>query len=271
MNIGFLGFGTIGQFICGSLQEHDKVGKFSFTGIYDPILSPDDKKLREWGIKYCEFYEDLLEEDLDLLIEAASQAAAKQYIPLALKRGINVLSMSVGAYLEVDLFKEISEICAQETSGSLFIPSGALPSVDVLKAASLKGISSIELFTTKPPQALSGAPGVIDWEDKIDSINSMTMIFSGSAEEAIHLFPKNINISSTLSLVGLGAKHTRVCIAVDPSLHQNIHEITLKGDFGELYSRIACNPSNNPKTSLIAPLSAVSLILQLGEKIKIGS
>jgi predicted dinucleotide-utilizing enzyme len=45
----------------------------------------------------------------------------------------------------------------------------------------------------------------------------------------------------------------------------------VEGYFGKLESTIECMPSENPKTSMIAALSAISLLKGFAGKIKIGS
>ena len=73
-------------------------------------------------------------------------------------------------------------------------------------------------------------------EKKIDlnSISETKTIYKGPAEEACKLFPKNVNVAAALSLAGVGPEKTQVQIAADPTIQKNIHEIDVKGEFGEL-------------------------------------
>jgi len=69
------------------------------------------------------------------------------------------------------------------------------------------------------------------------------VVYEGSVVEACKLFPANVNVAATLSIASLGPQKTRVRIVVDPGIHRNIHEITVKGDFGELSTQIHNVPS----------------------------
>ena len=85
-------------------------------------------------------------------------------------------------------------------------------------------------------------------------------------------FPKNINVSATLSLAGLGAKKTKVRIIACPHMLVNVHEVYVQGDFGSFYTRCENFPSEqNPKTSRLAILSAVATLERVLRNVKIGT
>ena len=98
------------------------------------------------------------------------------------------------------------------------------------------------------------------------------MVFDGPASDAVVGFPANLNVVAALSLAGLGPGRTRVVLVADPSGERNVHEVTARGAFGELRLRLENRPTpGNPKTSLLAPLSALALLRQLGEPVRVGS
>ena len=55
---------------------------------------------------------------------------------------------------------------------------------------------------------------------------------------AVRLFPKNINVSALLSISGLGSHETIVKIIADPNTTKNTHEITARGKFGQISTKI---------------------------------
>ena len=58
----------------------------------------------------------------------------------------------------------------------------------------------------------------------------------------------------------------------DPTIQRNIHEIRVKGKFGEFTVRTENMPSpNNPKTSHLAALSAVATLRKITENMLIGT
>ena len=100
--------------------------------------------------------------------------------------------------------------------------------------------------------------------------NEEKVLFEGKASEAVNKFPKNINVSSTLSLAS--GIDVDVKIIADPKIDKNTHEIHLKGSFGELITRTAnVRSPDNPKTSMLAAFSAACLLNKLSKTIQIGS
>lgn len=267
MTVSFLGYGAIGRLIHREFQD-DRNTPVRFWAFFDPYLrdAPSD----DAGLRRAATVAELLDSPSDLIVEAANQDAVMQYVPDIIRAGKSVVSMSVGAYLDPSFYQLIEAICRQPTSGRLYIPSGALPAVDMLKAASLRRIDSVELVTRKPFAALSGNPS---FEEKVRASmpGEPVTVFEGSALDAVRAFPKNVNISATLSLAGIGAENTRVTIIADPNIDKNTHTVKVAGAFGELTAEVKSNPSENPKTSLTAPLSAVSLIRRLTGGIQIGT
>jgi aspartate dehydrogenase len=267
MNLVFLGFGTIAGIIYAAIENGNLPG-IKATGVLDPALSNEKaEKLGESGVPVFKNLDEAVSSSPDLVVEAASQQAAKDHVPFILSRGIDVLSLSVGAYLDPKVMDRISK----EAEGSLYISSGALPCMDAVKAASLGTLNRVELTTRKRPRALLGAPGLDLLPLDIAALKEPYTVFQGNAADAVRLFPANVNIAATLSLAGVGGEKTRVKIIADPDLQVNIHELHLAGDFGTFAATIECLPSANPKTSMIAASSAISVLKNLKRKIKIGN
>lgn len=125
--------------------------------------------------------------------------------------------------------------------------------LDALKAASIVGIDELTLITVKNPVALG-----------LENTEKPITIFEGNAEEAVKRFPLNINIAATLALA-TGVK-PRVRIIADPNVKENMHTIYAKGSFGEITITMKNKRiEGNPRTSLIAALSAIQLLKQLLE------
>ena len=62
-----------------------------------------------------------------------------------------------------------------------------------------------------------------------------------------------------------------VKIIVDPKVNRNVHEITAKGDFGEFKTTTLNHPcAANPKTSMLAAISAIKLLKSFNETISVG-
>ena len=264
-NIAFLGFGTIARIIHKTLSDESET-LFNFIGVLDPNLPEETyARLQMLGFKGYHSLEELIAHSPDMVVEASNQEVARKNVPLILAAGIDVLSLSVGAYIDQSILETLTNIQREQKTGRLFLPSGALPGVDVIKAACVQGVESVELITRKPPKALIGAPGFDACNDDYHEV------FSGTAREAVKLFPANINIAATLSLAGLGQDKTRVTIIADPTVKMNVHQVLIRGEFGEFEATIRCKPSENPKTSMIAALSAIVALKNVVSPYQIGT
>jgi len=80
-----------------------------------------------------------------------------------------------------------------------------------------------------------------------------------------------VNVSAALSLAGIGVDKTRVRLIADPTISRNIHEIEVEGDFGVIRTVTENAPSDNPKTSRLAALSAIALLKELVGGLRIGT
>ncbi|MBI4708486.1 MAG: DUF108 domain-containing protein, partial [Candidatus Omnitrophica bacterium] len=153
----------------------------------------------------------------------------------------------------------------------IYLPSGAICGLDGVKSASLGRIDKVTLTTRKPPRSLEGAPYLVSKGINLSQIKQETLLFEGTAEEAIRGFPQNVNVCATLSIAGIGPEKTRVKIITSPFYTSNIHEVEAEGAFGRLTVRTENVPSpQNPKTSYLAALSAIATLKQILEPVKIG-
>ena len=92
-----------------------------------------------------------------------------------------------------------------------------------------------------------------------------------TARDAALNFPRNMNVSATLSLLGVGFDATRVRIICDPTVESNQHTVIVRGEFGELRAETRNLPSpRTPSTSYLAALSAVAAIKRIASNIWIG-
>lgn len=214
--------------------------------------------------------EELLH-SVDLVIESASQNAVRLFVPRALEAGCDVMILSVGALADEELRKNLFRL-AQQNNCKLYFPSGAVVGIDGINSASAAEISSVTLTTRKPPSGLAGAPYVVCKGIELEKIEKETLLFEGSASEAVKAFPANVNVAATISLAGIGFERTKVRVIADPALSRNVHEITVEGEFGKFFTRVENLPSpENPKTSYLAALSAISTLKKIMNPVKIGT
>ncbi len=178
-----------------------------------------------------------------VVVEAASQKAAVEYVPRIVATGVDLVVMSTGALLQVP------------PQGNRFhVPSGAIGGLDALSAAALAGIEEVTLTTRKSPRAL-----------EMFNCNA-EVVYEGDAEEAALRYPREMNVAATLALTVKPAR-VKVQVVSDPSVERNTHEITVKWRLGEMFLRFANEPHpENPRTSALAAWSAIKLLQTLLEK-----
>ena len=281
--IGIIGCGAIGQEIASRLDNgYIKNGKL--VAVFDINVNSLERFLSNLKNRqdirghsdFSEFIADL--DDVDIIIECASQNAVKLYLQQIFDLNKEIIVMSVGAFSDVKFLETMynkihtNRLDSSYKNSSIHIPSGAIAGIDAIKSAK-NLIHSVTLTTTKNPKSLQGAPFFEDSKIDLNTLTTATLLFEGPALEALKLFPFNVNVSAILSLAGIGFQKTLVKIIADPLLNINKHEILVKGDFGELEISVKNVPSStNPKTSFLAILSAIECLRGLCEQdIRLGT
>jgi aspartate dehydrogenase len=240
LKVGLIGCGAIGTVLAEAIER--KLVVCDELVVYDV----DDSKAQKlksnlnFPITIAKSMDELLSAKPKVVVEAASQQAAKEYVPKLVASGAEVVVMSTGALLglEVDL-------------GRVHVPSGAIGGLDALSGAALAGIEEVVLTSRKNPKAL-GKTNLVE-----------AVIYEGHAEEASKLFPREMNVAATLALTVKPVK-VQVRVVSDPAVIRNTHEIHVKWRFGEMSLRFANDPHpDNLHTSALAAWSAIKLLQSL--------
>ena len=196
---------------------------------------------------------------IDIVVEAASQDAVRDVSLSVLQNKKDLMIMSVGALLDESIYDILSDAC-KDFKKTIYLPSGAIAGLDGIKSIKDE-LESLSITTTKHPRSLKGAKFFETSDINLDEITSSTVIFEGTAKEAVSLFPANINVAALLSLSGIGSERTQVKIIADPNTDKNTHHIEAEGKFGKMTFTIENYPDeNNPKTSRLAILSAIETL-----------
>ncbi len=268
LKVGIIGCGTIGKELAMACQKKFSDG-VTVEAIADSDATKAKKLQKELKPRPQILSFDALIKRSDLIIEAASAHAAYEISKKALFQGKDIMVMSVGGILGKE--KELLNM-ARTHHCCLYLPSGGVVGIDGLKAARVGKIHRVTLTTRKPPQGFEDAPYVLKHGINLRNLKEEKVLFEGNAAAAVKGFPKNINVSATLSMAGIGPEKTRVKIIACPHMLVNVHEIYVVGDFGSFYTRTENFPSEqNPKTSRLAILSAVATLERILKNVKIGT
>ncbi len=270
MRVLIIGCGSIGNVLAKAAQAMPEIEEIYFT---DRSEQRARARAQEFSKGRLTGYDDesikRSMEEVDLVIEAASQDAAKKFTPMCLEKGRDIMVMSVGVFND-DVFRTACFGLAREKRARLYIPSGAVCGTDGLRSAQGR-IEEVHLITTKGPNGFQDVPYLIEKGVDVKKLTKPTVLFEGPAREAVRLFPKNVNVAATVSLMGLGFDRTRVTVVCDPRSTVNSHALMAKGAFGELKAEIQNVPSpENPATSYLAALSAVSALKSIATNVWVG-
>ena len=94
--------------------------------------------------------------------------------------GKDLMVISIGALLD---HPEIIDQ-SRKTGCRLLAPSGAIAGLDGIKSACTGDVDHVVMVSRKPPQALEGAPYLIDREMSLSGLEHHLELFHGSAREA---------------------------------------------------------------------------------------
>ena len=269
--IGILGCGAIGTQIALAIDS----GKIpaTLTHVYDGSKDASQQLVEKLNSKpiIVENPHLLSSNPVDIIVEAASQQAVKDVSLSVLQNKKDLMIMSVGALLDESIYDILSDAC-KDFKKTIYLPSGAIAGLDGIKAVRDE-LDSLSITTTKHPRSLKGAKFFEKSEIDLDSLDSKTIIFQGTAKEAVSLFPANINVAALLSLTGIGSENTNVVIVADPETDKNTHHIEAEGSFGKMTFTVGNFPDpNNPKTSRLAILSAIETLRKYcSDEIQIGT
>lgn len=261
MKIGIIGVGAIGTYVRDHLEDRGHA-------IRALLVRPErvDELARERPDTTCVATVADLPADIDLVIDCAGQGALTLHGADILRRGIDLMTVSIGALANATLYSDLEQ-AAIDGNAMLHLVSGAIGALDCLRAARTGALHTVTYTGRKPPKSWKGSPA----EEQLD-LDSLTdserVHFEGSARDAATQYPKNANVAAAVALAGVGMDDTEVRLIADPNVDQNIHEVVATGEFGRFAFEIRGHAlPDNPKSSALAAMSVVSQVEQLTQRI----
>lgn len=251
MKLGLIGCGAIATYVISQLAERGLTPEV--------LLLRKTRRLTEASadIRQVTRIEDL-PDDLDLMVDCAGHAALAQHGPAILRRGIDLLTVSLGALADTSLMQKLENACAHGST-RLHLASGAIGALDCLAAARIGGLDHVTYIGRKPPAGWKGSPA--EERLSLDTLKRATTHFDGSARDAARIYPKNANVAAAVALAGVGFDATQVRLIADPDVTANIHEIHAEGAFGSFNFHIEGRAlPENPRSSALAAMSTISAI-----------
>jgi aspartate dehydrogenase len=240
--VGLIGCGAIGTVLAEAVERKLVVCDELILFDVDAAKAEQLRSALRFPATVVASLDEMLRRKPKVIVEAASQQAARDYVGRIAAENIELIVMSTGALLNLDV--DLSRV---------HVPSGAIGGLDALSSAALAGIDEVVLTSRKNPRALD-----------MDNVEPQ-VVYEGVAEEAARRFPREMNVAATLALTVKPVK-VRVRVISDPAVRRNTHEIQVAWRFGEMFLRFANEPHpDNPRTSALAAWSAIRLLQALLE------
>jgi aspartate dehydrogenase len=262
LKIALIGYGAISQTLFDIFREKkppiDIVGVLVRKG----RLTATQKKVGA-KVAVVDSLKALLKLKPDVVVEAASQQAVRDWGESILRKGFDLMVIATGAYGDPKLWRK--HIKAAEKSGArLRLPSGAIAGLDGLLAMRLGKLERVKYVSIKPPHAWTGTPAETEFD--LPSIKEPTVIFRGKPADAGRLYPKNANLAVTVALCGAGLEHTEIELVADPTLPPgtNASRLEVVSDSGELNMyRLGRAMPDNPKTGVLTALTMADDLMKI--------
>jgi len=271
MRIGIIGGGVIARLFLEHIARGD-MGLARVVAIQGRSEASRGKPLaEEYGVPFVTSLDALIAERPEVVIEAASHDAVREFARPLLKRGVAVILLSGGALCD-DALRARLEAAAEKSKALLYVPSGGIGGLDALKAVCIAGAEEVTIAVTKPPAAWKGIPYVEKLGVDMDTLKEATVLYEGPVRQGAVHFPANVNIAAVLSMAGIGFDRTKLKVVADPQLVYNTHYIDIKGKTGKISIKFESVPSpDNPKTAMIACYSALAALKEFKATTRYGT
>ena len=272
MRVALLGGGTIARLFLEHIQRGDLgaaevvaiVGRGEGGARGQPLAA-------EFNVAFVNSVAGLLQQKPDVVVEAASHEAVREYCGPLLDAGIAVIVLS-GGVLADDKLRMRLEAAAVKTGALLYVPSGGIGGLDALKAACIAGVDHVEIIVSKPAAAWHDIAYVKKLNIDLDGLREPTILFEGNARDGVPHFPANVNIAAVLSMAGIGFDRTRLKVVADPTITCNTHQISVRGKTGNITIKLENVPApENPKTAWLACYSALAALKLAKSPIRYGT
>jgi len=263
--VGIVGCGAIGQAIIRAAQSG--MLTVPIAGVTSRTESSARTFLSTLNDPPPYLDRDKLVASSSLVVETAGGHVVADLASQVFAANKDLMVISIAALLEHPQIMEQ----ARGSGCRLLAPSGAIAGLDGIKSACTGAVDKVVMISRKPPEALEGAPYLVDKGITLNDLDRETELFSGTAREACRGFPANLNVSAAVSLAGLGPDKTRVKIMAVPGLKRNCHDIEVEGDFGRLTIHIENIPTENAKTGRLTALSIIRSIQDSVDPLRIGT
>ncbi len=272
MRVAILGGGSIARLFLDHIRRGDLGDDVEVVALAGRSAASRGAALAtEYGVAFVTDFAGLTARQPEVVVEAASHDAVREYAGPLLDHGIAVIVLS-GGVMHDDALRANLENAAARSGALLYVPSGGIAGLDALKAACIAGVDEVTITVMKPPAAWKN----IDYVDRmnldLDHLSEPCTLYDGTARAGVPLFPANVNIAAVLSMAGIGFDRTRLKVVADPGITHNTHLIEIRGRTGNISIKVQNVPApDNPKTAWLACYSALAALKLARSPVRYGT
>ena len=250
--VGVIGHGAIGGVVATELLDGGVAGA-ALSAVC--VRSPD----AVGGLPTATF--DQLLATSDLIVEVAGQEALAQYGQPVLEAGLDLLTVSMGALADPDLFHQLTTT----GPGRLRLCSGAIGGVDMVRAITGLGpITRAHITTIKKPAGLVQPTMSESEAEDIRSLTTPKVLYAGDIRRLVTMFPASTNVAATLALAVGSWDVVTGTVTADPALHVSTHIIDVESPSGTYRFEMNHESSaSNPRSSAMVPWAVVRSLRDL--------
>jgi len=266
VKVGIAGFGSIGKVVGEALDRG--IDGLELTGICVRNLEQGLARMAGFAKPVPVMSPNELVENCDIVVECVPKEAFNTFAIPALNAGRLFITVSAAGILANPNTIQL----AHTGEGRIILATGALLGLDAVRAAAEGTIEEVVMITRKPPNALTGAPHLIDNDISVERLNEPKKVFDGSARDGAAGFPANVNVAAALGLAGIGPDRTKLEIWADPNLTRNTHSIRVVSDSATFEMSIEnVQSEEKPGTGKITALSVIACLRGLVSSLKVGT
>lgn len=228
MRLALLGCGRLNEIVASALESHLPV--YELVGVMGRDPYKTQAFAARYGGKACVDIEELMALKPDIVAEAASPQAVREYTETILKGGSDIVVLTIGAFADQDFYERVKATAA-EYGQKVYIASGAVGGFDVLRTAALMSPIKATMTSKKSLRSLFYTPF---FTEELLSIEEPKRVFTGSTKEAIEVLPFHYNVAVATALASAGPEQTTLNIDATPNFIGDDYKIEIQGE--EVYT-----------------------------------
>jgi aspartate dehydrogenase len=267
VKVGIAGLGAIGKVVAKALDD-GRIEDLELVGVTARDAAKAALSLESFHHRVPVLTAQELADAAEIIVECVPKAAFREIAEPALQAGRLLVTVSGAGILANPDIVEF----AKAHGGRIILATGALLGLDAVRAAAEGNVREIRMVTRKPPNALAGAPHLVENNISVAGLDAPKKVFEGTAREGARGFPANVNVAAALGLAGIGPDETRLEIWADPALTRNTHTIAVDADSARFEMTIEnVQSEENPGTGKITALSVIACLRGLVSPLKVGT